>query len=328
MARVRTQRGRGFWRWVGRVLTVLVPVLAVLALIERRCELRDRELYASHETFAELEGGAKVEYRLTGQGHSGPTVVLLNGFSATLEQWDPTQTELARFSQVLSYDAGGTGYSTGSRAHDAWDQAEELARLLDALHIQGRIVLVGYSASGSLSRVFAARYPERMAGLVLLVPYLPEMDVKYPERRGELRWLGRTCLSATVETLFGLRRAALFLGLSHFADHPPRTELERRGQAIFLYFPSWLAADKQLLKANASAKQGIAAQVRAPLMVLRSSENDVPHYPEFVDQFTAAHHGELRILDGIAHSDVLTDPRSVQGVVQGIVDLARQTMAR
>ena len=317
-------RGRSrFWRLPGKLLGALVLLLAVAALLERRCERRDRELYATHETFADVASGARVEYRLLGAGQPGPTVVLLNGFSATLEQWDSVQTSLARFSPVLSFDGGGLGYSTGSHAHDAWHQAEELAQLLDALHI-GRIVLVGYSASGSLSRVFAARYPQRTAGLVLLVPYLPEMDVKYPERRGELRYLGRTCISATVETLFGLRRAALALGLTRFTEPPPQTELERRGQAIFLYFPSWWAADRQLLKSALSGQQAIAAHDSAPLMVLRSSYDDVPHYSEFLDQFTAARHGELRILDGIAHSDVLTEPRSVESVVQAIEDLTRR----
>ncbi len=324
MSRPRAQRRSRFWRWAGRVLAALVLLMAVAALVERRCERRDRELYASHETFADIASGARVEYRLLGREQPGPTVVLLNGFSATLEQWDPVQTSLARFSPVLSFDGGGLGYSTGSHAHDAREQADELAQLLDALRIPGRIVLVGYSASGSLARVFAARHPERTAGLVLLVPYMPEMDVKYPERRGELRYLGRTCLSATVETLFGLRRAALYWGLTHFTETPPQTELELRAQAIFLYFPSWLAADRQLLKANESAQQAISAHDSAPLMVLRSTHNDVPHYPELLDQFTAARHGELRILDGVAHSDLLRDPRSVESAVQAIEDLARR----
>ncbi len=321
MGGARTQRSSRFRRWAGRALAALVLLMALAALVERRCEQRDRELYASHETFADLASGAHVQYRLMGAGQPGPTIVLLNGFSATLEQWDPTQTALARVSPVLSYDAGGTGYSTGSHAHDAWDQAEELAQLLDALHVGEPIVLVGYSASGSAARVFAARYPARVAGLFLLVPYMPELDALYSERRGELAWLGRTSLSATVQTLFGLRRAALSLGLSHFGARPPATEVEQRGLAIFLYFPSWLAADRQLLKASASAKQGIAAHFSAPLVVMRSDENDVPHYADFIDQFTAEHHGELRVQSGL-HSELLRDPRSVASVAQSISELA------
>ncbi len=304
----------------------MLGLLGVAALVEHFAEAKDKERYASHETYVDIAGGARVRYRLLGTGLPGPAVVLLNGVTASVEQWDRTQLGIARSSPVLAFDGAGTGYSSGSLAHDAQGEADEMALVLKALHIQGKVVVVGFSASGSVARVFAARHPELSAGCVLLVPYLPEMDVLYPERRGELRNMGRGLFSATLESAFGTKRVAIQLGLLHL-DPEPKSELDFRANAVLMRFSHWWAVDRQVLAAKDSAQQALASHSDAPLIVLRSNVNDTPHYPETVDSFTAAHRGELRIIDGIPHSVLLDDPRSVALLVQAIADLAYKTRA-
>ncbi|MEO8906222.1 MAG: alpha/beta hydrolase [Polyangiaceae bacterium] len=327
MGLVRATHGSRFRRRAGRLLLALAALLAVAAVVERRQEATDFERYAGHETFADISGGARVRYRLLGTDQPGPTVVLLNGINSCLEEWDPVQTGVARFAPVLAFDGAGTGFSSGASVHDANGQADEIAQLVKAVGIQGKLVLVGYSASGSLARVFAARHRELSAGTVLLAPYLPEMDVLYPERRSELRSYARFLAVGTAEALFGFRRAALHLGWLH-APHVPPTARDSRALAVQFRVPHWLAVDRQVLASKDSAEQALASHTGEPLLVLRSNKNDVPHYPEYVDQFTAAHHGELRIIDGVEHSQLLTDARSVNNVVEGIQALASRTRSR
>jgi pimeloyl-ACP methyl ester carboxylesterase len=81
------------------------------------------------------------------------------------------QPELATSARVCAYDRAGLGWSergTAPRTLDA--MTGELARLLDAAGIQGKLVLVGHSFGGIVARSFAAAHRERVAGLVLVDP--------------------------------------------------------------------------------------------------------------------------------------------------------------
>lgn len=49
----------------------------------------------------------------------------------------------------------------------ALEQANELAGLLKALHVNGPVVLVAYSLSASIAHVFVGQYPQ-LTGLYLV----------------------------------------------------------------------------------------------------------------------------------------------------------------
>lgn len=69
--------------------------------------------------------------------------------------------------------------------HSAAAQAKAHVALLDALHID-KAVVVGTSAGARSATWLAARYPERVAALILIVPatYAPENPVKIEESHG------------------------------------------------------------------------------------------------------------------------------------------------
>jgi pimeloyl-ACP methyl ester carboxylesterase len=112
-------------------------------------------------------GGRCLHWQSAGQG--GPTVVLeaaIWDFSLT---WALVAPEVAKFTRVVTYDRAGLGWSDpvpGPRSAEA--MVADLHALLHAAHVPGPYVLVGQSFSGMLVRLFAYRYPDEVAGLVLL----------------------------------------------------------------------------------------------------------------------------------------------------------------
>ena len=186
------------------IVAALGVLLVGLVIAARWAEARDVRRLIAADSFASV-GAARIRYRLLHRADA-PAVVLLSGMSSSLEEWAAVQDAVHEFATVLTYDRGGAGFSTGSRAHSAPEQAQELADLLRALGLRGPIVLVGYSVSASVARLFVEANRSVVSGLVLLDPYLPELEDRMVGRHGPFRMYGRHLIEELVLTMFGLRR--------------------------------------------------------------------------------------------------------------------------
>jgi pimeloyl-ACP methyl ester carboxylesterase len=106
------------------------------------------------------------------RGSNSPTIIAEAGYdSAGTDTWFDLLGPLSRVSRVCTYDRAGTGTSNtrpnGVRV-TGMSEAEELHRLLQGAGIEPPYVVVGHSYGGFISRLFAARYPDETAGLVLV----------------------------------------------------------------------------------------------------------------------------------------------------------------
>jgi pimeloyl-ACP methyl ester carboxylesterase len=100
---------------------------------------------------------------------SKETVILLNGLGAGLEVWKSVQSDAGRFARVCSYDRAGEGQSDKIRHLQTPEEVvDDLSRLLEAERASGPYVLVGWSLGGIYARAFARRFPELIAGIVLV----------------------------------------------------------------------------------------------------------------------------------------------------------------
>jgi pimeloyl-ACP methyl ester carboxylesterase len=131
----------------------------------------DDTLRASiHGTFIQLPDG-NTWYELAGPA-GGPTVVFINGYSIPHHLWDHNFNALADAGfRVLRFDHFGRGWS--DRPNVIFDENlfdKQILDLLDALHITGKVSLVGSSMGGIVSSIFADRHPERVDRLALIDP--------------------------------------------------------------------------------------------------------------------------------------------------------------
>jgi pimeloyl-ACP methyl ester carboxylesterase len=100
---------------------------------------------------------------------SGEPVVLIGGFSSTLETWRLQIGPLATRYRVIAPDNRGSGetrIAADDGARTPWIWAADVLALIDALDLE-RVHLVGCSMGGFIAQAFAVSYPERLLSLTL-----------------------------------------------------------------------------------------------------------------------------------------------------------------
>jgi pimeloyl-ACP methyl ester carboxylesterase len=113
--------------------------------------------------------GAALRYDLTGAGDK--TLVLVHEMGGTLESWDDVLPALNNGRRVLRYDTRGAGLSEKLRGTADIDvMADDVAALLDALGIKGRVAIAGIAVGGAIAIHFAARHAGRTAALIPMGP--------------------------------------------------------------------------------------------------------------------------------------------------------------
>jgi len=117
---------------------------------------------------------------------NAPLLVFLHEGLGSLAMWKnfPAQLCAAVGARGLVYSRPGYGRSTERAADEVWGvdfmhrQAYEvLPALLGALHIAQPVWLFGHSDGGSIALLHASRYPQRVAGLIVLAPHIFVEDI-------------------------------------------------------------------------------------------------------------------------------------------------------
>jgi len=185
------------WTWLqvrrdvrGRSRWLLYPVIAVLFLmglagaVETVLAAVDQ---ATQPTTGQLVdvGGRKLHIDCTGTG--APTVVFQSGLAEGSAYWGRIAQAVSTTNRVCVYDRAGRGGSDPVPApQDGLAVADDLHTLLANSGNAGPYVFVGHSTGGPYLRVFAAKYPNEVAGMVLLDPQpadafsaLPDFPASY-----------------------------------------------------------------------------------------------------------------------------------------------------
>jgi pimeloyl-ACP methyl ester carboxylesterase len=245
-----------------RLLIVVAALFASALLLEWGLEARDVARYMPGQTFASV-GNARIRYRLIGAERPGALVVILSGVGGSLEQADHLQRALSSAVPSIAYDRAGYGFSKGSTAHSTEEQADELAALLHALKLDGPVLLVAYSASGDLARVFAGRFPERTAGLFMIEPWMPELDALMPELPGPRRRYARYIVHELFTSSLGGDR--LVDRLRRWQGPP--SMVEKRAEAVLERRSHYWALAREAYVAPESSRQTLAAPIPPGLPV-------------------------------------------------------------
>ena len=111
--------------------------------------------------------------------------------------WALVQTEVAKVSRVCSYDRGGYAWSEpGNHPRTFAQLSLELRTALEKLHIDPPYVLAGQSYGDLVIPGFRARYPNEVAGMMLVDAVYENQHIVYggqPHRnREETRGIAAT----------------------------------------------------------------------------------------------------------------------------------------
>jgi pimeloyl-ACP methyl ester carboxylesterase len=171
--RIRRSLVAGSGRWLLYPVVALMAAAAVGGAVETVGLAADQRAYAMPGQLYDV-GGYRLHLSCTGSG--GPTVVLAGGLGESSANWARIAPAVAGATRVCAYDRAGQGWSEDAPSEqDGLEAAADLHTLLDRAGENGPYVLVGHSIGGDYAMVYAARYPEQVAGMVLLdttSPYL------------------------------------------------------------------------------------------------------------------------------------------------------------
>ncbi len=108
--------------------------------------------------------GVPIRYVMSG---TGEPIVLIHGWSASAEMWDPIRAELSNRYRVIAMDCRGHGRSGKPHEPGAYgiEMVNDVVRLLDHLHIQ-RAHVAGYSMGGSIALKLLETHPDRLLSVV------------------------------------------------------------------------------------------------------------------------------------------------------------------
>jgi pimeloyl-ACP methyl ester carboxylesterase len=187
-------------------------------------------LFAQTHTLVDV-GGHRLDVVMAGAG--APAVVFETGLADSLDTWAPIWPAVAESATTVAYSRAGFGRSDlGSSNHSAREEVSDLHELLHRLPIRPPYVLVGRSYGGLLVRLYTSRYPDEVAGLVIVdgaheqqVQRYGALDSAYPSQfraffDSLLATLPAGAESAEIRETMRIQAAGTVEGLSPLPDIP------------------------------------------------------------------------------------------------------------
>jgi pimeloyl-ACP methyl ester carboxylesterase len=319
IVRARGQLRSRSRRWL------LYPVMALMALVA---------VAGGYETVSGTQDEAfpmpgqlidvgEHSLHLNCRGSGSPTVILepgAGGISSTLAWVTPA---VARDTRVCVYDRAGRGWSEPADGpQDGAQIVTDLHTLLARGNVPGPYVLAGHSFGGLYVLAFAARYPDEVAGMVLVdstepgsaaTPATPsETKSSY-----DITWRASALLSSSAR--LGLPR---LLGQIDFGSLPPRA----RDEALSLIVtPDHVQSTiDEYIQGSASRDQAASLRdfANKPLFVLTAgSGSDAEWMAAQDDLASLSTNSAHRVVDGAAHSDLVYEKDAAAVTSQAILDV-------
>ena len=200
-------------RWVRRIsyviLTALVLALLVGFTYEQVGRARDTSRLPPRVGQAVDIGGRTLNLYCSGNGT--PTVILETGGNSPGYEWLGLQSKMAGFTRACWYDRAGVGWSDPPSSPRT--SASIVSDLHEALQRSGELppyVMAGGSVGGEYVRIYTARYPTDVAGLVLVDSTVPDQHepdfLLSPMNRLSGRTRHLICIALPAMTRFGIIR--------------------------------------------------------------------------------------------------------------------------
>lgn len=168
-----------FKRWTQRIFAIFCGLLAGVLLVGFTYEQigrahEDQNLPPRIGNAIDI-GGRTINLFCSGEG--SPTVVFESGGNSPGYEWSSIQSEVAGFTRACWYDRAGVGWSDPPLSpRTSGSVANDLHQALSHAGVLPPYVMVGASIGGDYVRIYTARYPQEVAGLVLVDSSHPDQQ--------------------------------------------------------------------------------------------------------------------------------------------------------
>jgi pimeloyl-ACP methyl ester carboxylesterase len=317
LVRVHRQLQSRGGRWL------LYPVIAMLALAsigggyQTLGEAADAKAYPMPGQLIDVDGH-RLHLRCTGSGT--PTVVLEPGAGEMSSNLGWIAPAVARNTRVCVYDRAGRGWSEpADTAQDGAQIATDLHTLLQRGHVRGPYVLAGHSFGGLYVLTFAARYPDEVAGMVLVDSTAPASAANPGTPSPGHGGMSRVSALVSAAARLGLGR---LYAQSAFGSLPPRSRDEVRASVAT---PSTLGSTiDEYVQATVSSEQAAALGDFAdkPLIVLTAGRGHDAAWSAAQNRMARLSTNSVhRVIDGATHEDLIANQEDAAATTQAILEV-------
>jgi pimeloyl-ACP methyl ester carboxylesterase len=344
----------GFRLTIAIILIAILLALPLIGILYQRLGLsRDSRRFPPPGRLIDVEG-SKLHADIIGNG--SPPVVFEAGIAATSLSWRLIQSEIAKSTQTIAYDRAGLGWSeTINKSRGLWRLVEELRALLDNACIAKPRILVAHSFGGLIALAYASRYPNELAGIVLVDPVgIEEWATPSPRAAATLARGISLAKCGNVLAHLGLVRFALSM-LSSGARTAPKLiarATSGRGGAAFterivgqirkLPPEVWPAIQshwcdpkcfrsmaRQLAMLPECAAEFLKApRIETPFILLSAGDASPSQRATHERLIANSRHGTLQLVADSGHWIQLDRPDAVLAAISKVVSEARQHGAR
>lgn len=284
-------------------------------------------------------------------GRRGPTVVLEAGLMSTVLSWTELQRQLSQSFRVVSYDRAGLGWSDAGPMPRTSDRiVDELHDLLRRAEVPPPYILVGHSFGGLTMPLFAVRYAQETAGVILVDPVASAEWNPPSEHDRKLTRIGAAvCRRAAFLSRIGLTRLVAFLlstrlknvaaslvrlisrgapGESGTVSSPWFSALpsqEREMAAIFWIqdkFAVTIASQLESLPASAAKLAKFTSICDKPVIILSARTSPEHRRKEHAAMADRLRRGEFTSAESSGHWIMQDQPELVTQAIQRVVDAA------
>ena len=253
-------------------------------------------------------------------GSRGPTVILEPGAGNSAASMGLIAPAVARDSRVCTYDRAGRGWSDPAASPpDGAQIATDLHALLDRAHVPGPYVLAGHSFGGLYIRTYAVKYPEQVAGLVLVDSTAANNDPVSPPEAGSYSILKHVSSLLATTSRLGLGR---LMANANWSELPPKYRADARATQATAKEMSGTIDEYGVASRSAAAAGRLRGIDAKPLIVLTATRGNrkgwVADQNKMVKLSTNSLH---RFEHGAAHPSFVDDPDHADAVVKAIHDV-------
>jgi pimeloyl-ACP methyl ester carboxylesterase len=263
-------------------------------------------------------GPYRLHLECTGSG--GPTVILEPGGGGSAASMGLITPAVARESRVCVYDRAGRGWSDPAASPpDGAQIATDLHKLLSRAHVPGPYVLAGHSFGGLYVRTYAAKYPEEVAGLVLVDSTAAHNTPVSPQKPGSYSVLKHVSSLVATTSRLGVGRLIADADFSYLA---PRYRDDARttaatGKEMGGFLDEFGVANRS--EAEAGELRSLDAK---PLIVLTAElENSKGWMAAQNATATLSTNSIHRVVSGATHASFVDDREDAAAVTQAIGDV-------
>lgn len=301
---------------------LLNPVLVILALfaLGGAFEKISQSTAPTVAMRGQLVDVGPYRLHLECQGAGDPTVILEPGAGGSAASMGLIAPAAARDSRVCVYDRAGRGWSDPAASPpDAAQIATDLHTLLSRARVPGPYVLAGHSFGGLYVMTYAAKYPDEVAGLVLVDSTAASNSLVAPAATGSYSIVKHASSLFGTTAQLGLGRP---LAAANFAELPPEYRDDARATAVTPEEIAGVLAEYGVAGRSAAEAGTLRSLGAKPLIVLTATLGNRSGWMEWQNQMAGLSTNSVHRLEpGATHNSLVDDPSHTPSVTRAIHDV-------